>query len=214
VAVNVVCIAGALGAGAPEVADLVADGLDFRVIDEEILVRAAHEAGVDPHVMADVEQRRSLLTRLLDSMGRSANTSALSYGGMVMPPDAPADVPDLRGMIRTAVEETADDGRVVILAHAASVALANRDDVLRVLVTASPDVRAGRLAAEGDLSPGDAAKEVEFSDRARIDYFKAFYDISEEAPTLYDLVVSTDRLTAADAAELVLLAARAPSSAA
>lgn len=212
-AVNVVCIAGALGAGAPEVADLVASGLGFRVIDEEILVRAAQEAGVEPHVMADVEQRRSLLTRLLDGLGGSANASMLSYGGLTMPPNAPSDAPDLRGMIRTAVEETAKEGRVVIVAHGASVALAGRDDVLRVLVTASPEVRARRLAAETGLSAGDAAKEIDFSDKARADYFKSFYGILEEAPTLYDLVVSTDRLTAADAAGLVLLAVRTPSPA-
>jgi cytidylate kinase len=214
VAANVVCIAGALGAGAPDVADRVASSLGFRVIDEEILVRAAHEAGVEPHVMADVEQRRSLLTRLLDGLGRSSDASMLSYGGMVLPPDAPSDALDLRGVIRTAVEETANEGRVVIVAHAASVALADREDVLRVLVTGSPAVRARRLAADADLSQGEAMKEIDFSDKARADYFKSFYDITEEVPTLYDLVVNTDRLTPADAAGLVLAAVQAPSSAA
>jgi cytidylate kinase len=48
---------------------------------------------------------------------------------------------------------------------------------------------------------------VRDSDRGRRDYLKRFYDVDEELPTHYDLVVNTDVLTAEQAAEVVARAA-------
>jgi cytidylate kinase len=72
--------------------------------------------------------------------------------------------------------------------------------MLRVLVTASPEVRAGRLGEEG-------AKLVREGDAARASYFKSFYSVERELPTHYDVVVNTDRLTPEQAAEVVAQAA-------
>jgi cytidylate kinase len=206
---RVVCVSGALGAGAPEAAALVAERLGFRVVDEEILARAAEEAGVEPHVVAEVEERRTFVRRLLHGLGESADGSSLAFGGL---PALLHDTPtsdDLRGLIRAAIEEAGSEGSVVLVAHAASVALAGRDDVLRVLVTASPEVRIRRYAEQHGVDEDAAGKEISFSDGARADYLKRFYGIEREVPTLYDLVVNTDRSTPSAAASLILLAAGA-----
>jgi cytidylate kinase len=50
---------------------------------------------------------------------------------------------------------------------------------------------------------------VKQSDSARRDYLKRFYDIGDELPTHYDVVVNTDALSAEQAAELVSVAAAA-----
>jgi cytidylate kinase len=113
----------------------------------------------------------------------------------------------LRELIRTAIEETAGRGNVVIVAHAASHALASQPDVLRVLVTASPSIRRARVASERDVSEKDATREVDRSDAARADYLKRFYGAKNELATHYDLVVNTDRLLPAEAVSLVALAA-------
>jgi cytidylate kinase len=105
--------------------------------------------------------------------------------------------------------QTAERGSVVIVAHAASHALAGRDDVLRVLVTAPPSVRARRLAETSGVDPGAAAKKIKESDAARADYLKRFYGVDHELPTHYDLVVNTDRLTGDQAAEILTRAAGA-----
>ena len=57
-AFRVVCVSGLDGAQMREVAQGVADGLGFALVDEEIVVRAASQAGVAPEVVADVEKRR------------------------------------------------------------------------------------------------------------------------------------------------------------
>jgi cytidylate kinase len=118
---------------------------------------------------------------------------------------------ELRGLIRSVIEDTAINGSAVILAHAGSLALAGRDDVLRVLVTASPKTRAQRLASASGMDEKHAAHAIKQSDAGRADYIKRFYSISVELPTHYDLVINTDRLTPEHATGLIVEATgRAP----
>ena len=106
-------------------------------------------------------------------------------------------------MIRETIEQMAARGHVVIVAHAASHAIPPGPDVLRVLVTASPSTRAKHLGEEHGLEGGRAARAVKESDAARRDYLKRFYEVDEELPTHYDLVVNTDVLSVEQAANLV-----------
>jgi cytidylate kinase len=108
---------------------------------------------------------------------------------------------DFRALIREAIQETAERGDVVIASHAASMALAGRDDLLRVFVTASTDARVKRLAQAGDH---DAQKTVKDQDAARADYLRRFHRIDRELSTHYDLVVNTDNLGRDEAAEVVV----------
>ena len=186
-------------------ASVVASRLGFRLINEHIILRVAREAGLDPHVVADVELRKSFLKRLLEGLGPTAGDTALAMGGGAVA--SMREIPtsaDLRALIRAAIEEIAEQGSAVIYAHAASIALAKRDDVVRVLITASPETRRTRVASDGQLGEKAATKLVRESDAARADYLKQFYGVEEEVPTLYDLVVNTDRLSLEQAAELVL----------
>jgi CMP/dCMP kinase len=206
---RVVCVSGPDGARMREVAQGVADGLGFALVDEEIVMRAAAEAGVDPHVVSDVEQRQSFLDRMLTAFGTTSEASAFVYpggGGFIGQEGVPL-TEELRELIRVAIEETADRGDAVIVAHAAAHALASRPDVLRVLVTASHETRCGRIAAEQRLGEKEAAKAVAESDAGRLDYLKRFYGEKIELPTHYDVVVNTDRLSVDAAISLVVLAA-------
>ena len=204
---SVVCVSHASGSGGEEVGRLVADRLGFSCVDEEIVAAAAARGGVGPGEVADEERRRSLAQRILDAMAQTgAEAWAASAAVPVQRSDYPSGI-DLRALIRGAIEETAGRGRVVIVAHAAAHALGARPGLLRVLVTASPRTRAGRVGAALGLDEGRAVQAVKSSDAARRDYLKRFYDVSEESPTQYDLVVNTDVLTVEDAARLVAQAA-------
>ena len=192
-----------------EIAAGVAERLGFTLVDEAIVTRAAGEAGVDPHVVADVEQRQTFTARLLDALSSSSDATGHAFAGAatVYSPSAVPMTEELRGLIRSAIEETSERGDVVIVSHAASHALAERTDVLRVLITASFETRCARLQASTGATEHDAARVAEESDAARADYLKRFYGIKHESPTQYDLVVNTDRLATDDAVSMITLAA-------
>ena len=158
-------MSGTVGANMHEVARGVAEQLGFALVDEEIIQRAAADAGVKPEVVADAERRRSFIERALGALGSSSDATGAAFG-VWRETLEPADS-QVRDLIRAAIEETALRGDAVIVSHAASHALASRPDVLRVLVTASPPVRSARLAAEQGLSEKDATRAVDQSDAAR-----------------------------------------------
>jgi cytidylate kinase len=161
---------------------------------------------VEKEVVADVEQRKSALVRLIEGLG----PTGMGMGYMAAPPEAAFGQPvsdDLRGLIKSAIEQTASDGEAVIVSHAASLALGSRDDVLRVLVTASPQTRERRLGAALGLDEKQAARTLKRSDAGRADYIKRFYGIAAELPTHYDIVINTDKLSPEDAARLIVDAA-------
>jgi cytidylate kinase len=109
--------------------------------------------------------------------------------------------------IEQAIRETAKDGDVVIVAHGASIPLAGKPRVLRVLVTASPESRARRLADANSIDIAAAHQAIEESDRARAQYLERFYTLKQEVPTTYDVTVNTDTMAIRTAARLVMQAA-------
>src|SRR3954471_18768588 len=104
-----VCVSGPDGALMRDVARGVADRLGFSLVDEDIIMGAAAEAGVEPQVVADVEKRQSFMDRMLDAFATSSDASAFVFaggGGFLAPEGLPLSE-ELRALIRTAIEETA-----------------------------------------------------------------------------------------------------------
>ncbi len=141
-------MSGLDGAEMREIAQAVAAELKYAVVDEEIVLQAAACRRPRPG-------RRSPTRSVAgpSSSGRSAASVRASTPARL--PVAGAGYTagmglgeDIRGLLVQAIEEAADRGEVVIAAHAASHALAERPDVVRVLVTASPETRRARVAAE------------------------------------------------------------------
>ena len=193
------------GSGAESIGRDVAQQLGFGYLNEAIVAEAARIRGVDPAMISDAEQRRSLFSRLAEMALRAAPD-------MSSPPKLYAfDETDMMLWdIRDAVRDAADRGNVVLVAHAACYACADRSDVLRVWVTAPPSTRASRLASALGLSDKEAAKSVRQSDAARASYLKKVYDIGEESDTDYDVVINTERLTTDAAVGLIVGLVRAP----
>jgi cytidylate kinase len=200
---TVVCISHAAGAGGEEVGRLVAERLGFLYVNEEIVARAAAKGGVDAADVADEERRKSLAARALNAIAQGGG-EAWTLGAVgPLSSYEELDSDDIRSLIRETIEQTAARGKAVIVAHAASYAIGHGDGVLRVLVTASPETRTTRVAEAEGLDQAGAARALKDSDAGRADYLKRFYDVREESPTHYDLVLNTDALSIEQAADLI-----------
>ena len=200
------CISHATGAGGEEVGRLVARSLGFLYVDHEIVAQAAAHGGIHPAEVADEERRKSLAVRLLEGIALGSEAWALGRSGSTrMGEELSSD--DVRALIRETIAQTEARGNAVIVAHGASHVVSRGREATRVLVTASPDTRATRVGALQGLDEANAAREVRQSDAARRDYLKRFYDIDEELPTHYDLVINTDVISVEQAARLVSQAA-------
>jgi cytidylate kinase len=207
---RIVCISHFAGAEGEAVARQVAERLGFRYLDEEIIETAAESVDLHPSVVGDVERRKSLMSRLGELMRGQSGSPRPDAAPERRSGAAVRELPtseDLRAVIRDAIRDAADEGEIVIASHAASITLAGRTDTLRVLVTASPQTRAKRIAGTRSLDARQAEKAQQEEDAARADYLMRFHGVDREQPTHYDLVLNTDNVPAERAAELVVLAA-------
>ena len=220
-AARLVTIARTDGAVGDTVGRQVADALGFQCIDYGVIERAAEISGADPETVERAEGRKSLVNRLLDSLAGLASTSgngdANLPGNVVYvaqsasKPGQAAVVPyaTYESLIRGAIDDILEEGNVVLVAHGGAMRLGTREDVVRVLVTASPEVRVSRLASQRGLDAKAAAQEVRNIDRDRAEYLQRIHDVKEELPTHYDLVVSTDTLSEETTVSLIVAAAQA-----
>ena len=200
-----VSISRTMGAGGEEVGRSVAAELGFRYVDNEIITQAAERAGVSPEVVEQNERTQPLLIRILDAIAKAPAEPEAMMAQAKNPVDLTSAYEDL---IEQAIVETAQKGEVVIVAHGASIPLAGMSGVLRVFITASESVRADRIAEQDNLDQKQALSKIKDSDRERRRYFERIYEQKEELPTHYDLVLSTDVLTAEQAAQIAVAAAR------
>lgn len=204
-ATRIVTISHAWGAGGEAVGRGVAERLGFRYVNEEIITHVAEKHGIEAAIVAEVERRRGFLERIAGDVSSLLDPTR---GVLVSDVAELGRRDDIRHLIVDAIEDIADRGDAVIVAHAASIPLAGRPDLLRVLVTASDDVRVTHLA-EGTGGDQEAARKfMQESDAERAAYFQRFYQIEQELPTYYDLTINTDELDVDEAADIIVMAAR------
>lgn len=189
----VITISRQRGSGADEVAALVAEKLDIPLYDQQVLSRAAAEAGVSEVAMADAERSQGFLSRMLESLGR--------YAGMGVEGSVPIDFSsvsmlytsaDYRGVIEQVLRNIADAGAGVIIGHGgAQAALRRRSDVLHVFIHAPLEQRVRRIMMLRGIDREQARKDVEETDKGRTEFFRANYNVNWYDLRLYDLVVNT-----------------------
>jgi len=212
---RVVCVSRVTAAGGEAVGQSVASHLGFRYVDDEVISLAAEHAGVDEAALESVEHHQGLFARVMDALfdrpvGAESyfTRAARGYYHEGIKPSVAPPAEELRRLIQHAILEIARRGSAVIGAHAASMALKGRPDVLRVHVTASEATRVRRLwLANMLISEDEYAKAIAESDGQREKYLARFYDVHAELPTHYDLVINTDVLDVDQAVAAVVAAA-------
>jgi cytidylate kinase-like protein/BON domain-containing protein len=113
--------------------------------------------------------------------------------------------------VEAIVLDMATRERVVLSGRGAAFILASVPYVLRVRLTASPAIRAGRIQHRHGLTTEAAVAWVERRDHERAARIRYLYHLDWADPGHYDVVISTDRLSVASATKLVRAALEPPS---
>jgi len=206
---RVISVARQVGAAGEEVAHAAGKLLDFRVIDYQVIQRAAQEAGVSPETVSEAEHTPSLMTRILEALARNPSMPVAAWADPMPLTNSPMYTSmDYRRFVEEIIRDVAEHGDCVIVGHAAAVILRDRVDTMRVLVTGSLQFRTRRIMAAMGVDEKTALKTVERTDAERSDYFRRFYDTGFLTPCAYDLCINTDHLNPDQAADLVVAAAR------
>lgn len=237
---TVITISRQLGSQGSYIAAAVAQRLNLRYLDREILHRAAEVAGhPDEEMVLQLESKEvvpGFLGRMLEALQNSAAapvepsvTQRQVYvynelAAMMMQAEGISreeamartiareqrieKASDYAELVRQVILEYAEAGEVVIVGRGAQVILRDTPGVLRVKINASEATRIQRVMERVNVDFKEAERQVQQSDRERARYLKHFYGVDWQDPTLYDLILNTDKLSLEKAVALIITAAQ------
>lgn len=187
----IITISREFGAGGSEIAKLVAETLEWTVVDNELVVEVAVRAGLSPDEVAAREERAP---RFAERVARALAISTPEY----VVPDAAA-IPDLSEaalvkLTETVVAEIAAKGKVVMVGRAAPALLASAPDALHVRLVAPVEARIRRATQRLGVDEAEAARVIGRSDENRARYHRQYYDRDWADPLNYHLTLNTDAL--------------------
>jgi len=185
--VRIITVSSLYGGGGPEVAERIASGLGWNLLDHELLKKIAARANVDEKVAAKYDQQVDpWFNRLVKALWRGGFERGAGGSG--------EGLMDCEGMLeftRNAMHEAADIGNCVIMGRGGQCILRERKDAFHVFLYAPVEYRARRLqkSVGGAL---DAAKaEADRVDKERVGYIRRYFGENWFEPALYDLMLDS-----------------------
>ncbi len=202
----VITITRQYGSGGSDIAQLVARGLGWTVIDNQFVDEVARLAGLPTDEVAQREERApGLLERLARTLAVASPELFITTAAVPRVEEDEATIVQLTERI---IREAAGHGRVVLVGRGAQALLAQRPDALHVYVVASKPWRMKLAVERLGVEPGSAEQVVDDTDRRRDQYVKTYYGRHRQDPTIYDLVVNAERLGFEGAAGVIVAEAR------
>ena len=183
----IITIARQMGSLGSETAANVAQRLDYTLVDQAKLQRAAEDYGMLKSELEEVHERRpTLVTRYLTMRHRA-----------------------YLDMMQTIIYQYARADDVVILARGATVLLSDVPSALHVNVFAPYERRVEVVMAREGITRPIAEQVVRESDQDRAGYMRYLFDQDWMDPLLYDVMINTQVTTREHACDLIVQAAHA-----
>ena len=189
----IVTISHEMGAGGPEIGTALAEALGYHYVDQELLSEAAHRYGLLEEKLSHLEEAKPSLFERFDTETRRYIT-----------------------VIQTALYEFAEHDNVVLMGRGGQWLLRGIPHVLRGRLMAPFELRVKRLSkklsrqmGEG-ANPRTVAEMVRRDDSEKSGRMRYLYEVDLHDPALYDVVISTEKLTADAAVDLLAGLVRCP----
>jgi cytidylate kinase len=202
-----VTISREYGSGGGEIAQRLARGLGWNLVDHELVVQVARALGESEAEASALDERaEGFLRRVLDGM-RWISPLTPDEPQLSLAEETERHRQALAEVIRSAV----DAGQAVIVGRGAQAILADRRDVLHARVVAPLPLRVAYVARREGLSPGAARARILSVDQDRARYLQTVERVRPDEPHLYDLTINTAVLSLDDAVDLIAHALEAKS---
>jgi cytidylate kinase len=175
-----------IGCGAIEIARQVAAELGLEVYDDHRLGERAVEMGIQPEELKKMaEKPPGVFSRMMSNK-----------------PEAYLD------LLQAVVYEVARRGEGIIFGHGSQVLLRDFGCALHVRIFASESTRISTLIAQSGLDRAAAKKMIHKSDSEQRGFLRYSFHMDWNDPSLYDVVINRDKLSAASAARIIIETAR------
>ncbi len=173
----IVTISHEMGAGGSVIGMALAERLEYRYVDQDMISQAARRYGC-------LEDRLTQLDEIKPSFFERFDVETRHY----------------ITILQSALLDVAEQDNVVIMGRSGQVLLQGIAHVLRVFVRAPFDVRVRRMmkkmADQGEsVDARSTAELVRRTDQEKSGRMRYLFDVNWSDPALYDLVINTERIS-------------------
>ena len=179
---GILTVSRQLGSGGDVIAKLVAQSLNWNLLDHSAFGKAAEEFGYVREELEHIDERKPGLVE------RFFRDNQLVY----------------HDIVRAIMFEYAINGNCVLLGWGSNIILSDIPGVLKVRIIAPVDVRASRLVENEEITKNMAEKFIEHNDQERTSYSRHFFNAEWSDATNFDLVINTQNISFEDAKESIL----------
>jgi cytidylate kinase len=190
---SIITISHELGAGGPDIGQMLGAQLGYRYVEQELIADAARRYGLLEEKLSHLDEAKPSLFERFDAETRRYIT-----------------------VIQTALYEFAEHDNVILMGRGGQWLLRGVPHVLRVRIMAPFELRVKRLNDKLSVRMGERANPRTVTEMVRRDDTEKagrmwyLYEVDVHDSTLYDLVVNTEKLSVESAVELIGGLARRP----
>ncbi len=198
----IVTVGRQFGSGGGEIARKVAEFLDVKCYDKELILKSAEESGISPDVLESVDERATNSFLYSLAMASYNGQVASISGNEVMMSDR------LFSLQSDIIRGIARDNGAVIIGRCADDVLSEVKPVLRVFFYAPMEERIKRIVKQHSLTEPNAKALIKKTDKKRASYYNFYTGKTWGAPENYDIMIDTSVFTVGGAAKIVADAAK------
>jgi len=179
---SLITITRCIGCGGMTIALNVAKGLNVDLYDDQRLQEEAGKIGIQPEILKELDEKApGLFDRLFSHK-----------------PEIYLD------LMEAVIYEVARKGEGVILGHGAQLLLRDFNCALHVRIYGSRPFRIKHLMDQQGLSSEAAGKMIQKSDHERKGFLKFAFHKDWDDPSIYDLIINRNKLSAESASSLII----------
>jgi len=195
---TIITIGRQYGSAGREIGYKVAEALDIKLYDKEMLDRVAKESGICQELFEthDEKPTNSFLYSLV------MDTYSLGYTS-----GSYTDMPINHKVFLAqfdAIKKIADEGPCILVGRCADYALEDYDNVISLFIHADMDIRIRRIARIYDLSDAKARDLIVKTDKKRASYYNYYTSKKWGEAAGYDLCLNTSTLGIDGAIHIIL----------
>ena len=184
--INIVTIEREYGSGGGEIAQRLANQLDWKLWDQLLTEEIARLANC-PKAVVEVREERTdpMYYRLFKSFLRGSYEGSLNAHKLNL-----VDSESILKFTERVVQQAAKTGNSVIVGRGSQHFLRNRPDTLRVFLYAPREDKVRRLLARGK-SAKEAEQLVDTVDRERVDFIQKYFRVEWPDRAVYHTLINT-----------------------
>jgi Cytidylate kinase-like family len=186
-----ICISRKLAVGGVEIADILAEKIGYRVVDQQILQHIATQTSLSEKTVAIFDERYP---------GKLSELVTLAFGEKAFIKS------DYTKQLFSSVYAIAAFGPSIFVGRGVHLLLP-REKVLAARIISSVQFRVQRLSSLMNISQEESAKQIRELDKQQAAFFKEVYNKKDASPYEFDLVVNCDYIKEPQSVGEIILSA-------